>query len=120
MGTAVFLRRVVVADFGARVSNEQELRSFAANPPSSMYDVRRLLKDAQWICGGNTDRQCVGLPGAGGGHLWWINYAFGGLVGIALCGTLCTIAFVKFPKAWRKVERRWGLDEGSESEESDR
>jgi len=102
--TAVFFRRVIMAEFGARVADKQQLMDFASQPPSSMYDVRRLLKGAQWTCGGTTGRGCLPWQ-SGGAQFWWWNWAVAGLGAVALLGIVCTIVYVKMQKTWHQVER---------------
>lgn len=122
---AVFFERVVRERLLAEVSDDAQLRAFAEDPPSSMYDLLRLLRAALWVCAGDTGRPCP-PPGriapSGPEELWWRKWAFVALAAVVLITVLCTCVYVRMPKRWlqrRKAHRTLaGGSSGSSDSES--
>lgn len=135
-----FVTRFAASKLGASIWDPDELSAFAQKPPSSLYDLERLLRGAAWVCSGETGRTC---QGAGPGltfvegiwqstskkrdTLWWQKQAFvavGSLLAVAVLGTCFYVAFPNScrPQSWscvrsacaRHVED--GLTSGSDSE----
>merc|ERR1719382_1004922 len=77
--TETFFKRYIKRGMQASIVDQSQLKEFAEKPPTSMYEVKRLLADALWICGGSTHRHCSLWTSSAGAELWWWKYAFAGL-----------------------------------------
>eukprot|EP00933_Yihiella_yeosuensis_P047196 TRINITY_DN42913_c0_g1_i1.p1 TRINITY_DN42913_c0_g1~~TRINITY_DN42913_c0_g1_i1.p1 ORF type:complete len:337 (-),score=62.94 TRINITY_DN42913_c0_g1_i1:49-918(-) len=124
--TETFIYRVVKDKLKAKVQREDWLESFARKPPSSMFDVLRLLKDAKWLCGGVTGRECDGPGWSPGGMpedsdpLWWRNYAFLALAALVCVALACSAIYVNLPtKDKARQHSATRLCEVTESSSSD-
>lgn len=126
-----FIRRVIANMVGpAQVAdNGLELAHLAGRPPSSMYELRKLLQGAQWLCGGDTGRRCL-VVGAGNLGTWWTS-AWMALGAMLVCAFCLVTVYATTPKhwiwkpetwpCWRKVgcePTRFGDESASESSAS--
>jgi len=97
-----FVKRYIRKNFdGADIADTEDLAQFSANPPDSMYEVQRLLKNALWICGGNTKRTCRVSVSS---NLWWWNYALASVGAATVLTCMCVFIWVKLEHCCIKAE----------------
>lgn len=111
----VFLRRVIETELGARVLDRSQLEAFAAKPAASMFEVRRLLKEAQWLCGGRAQERCS--LWAGSAQLWWWRYAMLALAALVAGAVFATGLCVKCHRQCRDICPRKCFDSDSDAEQ---
>jgi hypothetical protein len=107
----VFMERVITEQLHSIVRNPKGKDmplDFANHHPKDMYNIRKTLIQAEWLCGGQTFRPCPAL------EMPWKQYGFSFLA-FTSCGTcFATLFLVRCKTCFRRSKADDTDSEGSE------
>lgn len=111
---AIFIGRVITERMHGQILDQSGLVKLSATPPTSLLELTLAIKDAEWVCGGQTGG-CDGPVRKK--RLWWLPIALATVAGVIVTATICTCVYVRLPPEWRPES--WCKFIGESDDESD-